>query len=150
MIWGAFSGYYDKCFLFIVPSSRTTFDFVNIVYEGALCDFYFLHNHPNDMILIEHGAPMHCISLPKWWKEAHGMSKLDWPSTSLDLNSIENLWKIMKDHIQNEYQPQNMEQTIAIIQHVWERISKDILDVLISIMPHKMKTILDTRSDNTR
>ena len=76
MVRDAFSGY-DKCPIVIESSStRTVVDFVNI-YKGALCDFYFLHNHLNNMILMEDGAPVHYTLLSKRWQEAHGMSKLN-------------------------------------------------------------------------
>ena len=52
MVWGVFSGY-DKCPLVIVPlDRRIATNFVDIVYKKALFDFYFLHDHPNDMILM--------------------------------------------------------------------------------------------------
>ena len=46
MIWGAFTGY-EKCFFVIMPSDRqTSADFVDIVYEGRLSGFYFMHDDP--------------------------------------------------------------------------------------------------------
>ena len=42
-----------------MPSGRkTAIDFVDIVYKEALFSFYFLYDHPNDMILIEDGVPV--------------------------------------------------------------------------------------------
>ena len=48
-----------------MTSCRTATNFVDIVYKGALSGFYFLHDHPNDMILMEDGAPVCCSALPK-------------------------------------------------------------------------------------
>ena len=71
-------------------------NFVTIVYKRALSRFYFLHDHPQELKLIEDGALVHCSSFPLQWRHAHGIAKLVWPPNSLDLNSIENLWKIVK------------------------------------------------------
>jgi len=65
MIWDAFIGY-EKSPIFIMPSDRrTSVDFVDIVYEGRLSDFYFLHDDPQSLLFMEDGAPVHCNTLPK-------------------------------------------------------------------------------------
>ena len=75
MVWSAFSGYDN-----VVPSCKSTaIDFVDIEYKKALACFYFLHNHPNDMIIMEDGASIHHNSDSKRWTNAYNMSKLDWP-----------------------------------------------------------------------
>ena len=52
MVWGAFTGF-DKCPLIIMPIDRQRGrDFVDIVYESQLSGFYFLHNHPESLILM--------------------------------------------------------------------------------------------------
>ena len=64
MVWGAFIGF-DKSPLVTIPSDkRSSGDFVTIVYEGVLSGFYFLHDDPEQLILMEDGAPVHRSSLP--------------------------------------------------------------------------------------
>jgi len=41
---------------------------------------------------------------------------LSWPTNSPNLNSIENLWKIVKDTAQYEVLPQNKEELVNIIE----------------------------------
>jgi len=59
MIWSAFTGF-DKCPLVIIPPDRRKGrDFVDEVYENRLSGFYFLHDHPEILILMEDGALVH-------------------------------------------------------------------------------------------
>jgi hypothetical protein len=64
MVWGAFTGF-DKCPLVIMPANRrSAHDFVEIVYEGALSGFNFLHDCSEDLILIEDSALVHRALFP--------------------------------------------------------------------------------------
>jgi hypothetical protein len=56
MVWDAFTRF-DKCSLVVIPpDKRTTSNFVSIIYEATLRGFYFLHDHPQQLKLIEDGA----------------------------------------------------------------------------------------------
>jgi len=56
LAWGAFSSF-GKSLLVIMPPQRTmASDFVDIVYQRILGGFYFLHNHPQDLTLMEDGT----------------------------------------------------------------------------------------------
>ena len=59
MIWDAFSGYQKYLLVSMPPHKRTASDFINIVYEGCLSGFYFLHDDPDNLIFMEDGAPVH-------------------------------------------------------------------------------------------
>jgi transposase len=150
MVWGGFSGY-DKSPIVIIPSDRrSAVDFVDIVYEGTLFGFYFLHDHPDNLFLMEDSAPVHRSRLPQLWKEAHHMKCLNWLPNSPDLNPIENLWRIIKDHVQNQTRPRNREEMAAAIEKAWEEVSRHTLDVLISTMPHRMRVVIHAKGGSTR
>ena len=139
MIWGAFTGY-EKCPIVIIPSDRrTSADFVDIVYEGRLSGFYFMHDDPQSLLLMEDGTPMHCSTLPKQWREAHKMTKITWPANSPDLNPIENLWMILKDRIQNDTRPNNKQELVEKIERAWEAITMETLEILLASMSHRMR-----------
>jgi hypothetical protein len=150
MVWGAFTGSHKYPLVIMPTNRRSAHDFVEIVYEGALSGFYFLHDCLEDLILMEDGALVHRALLPNQWKETHGMKKLAWPANSPDLNSIENLRKIIKDHIQNKSIPKNREGLVESLQRAWEWISIYMLDVLISTMPHRMNAVISAKGRSTR
>ena len=150
MIWGAFSGF-DKCPIVVMPlHKRTSEDFVDIVYEGRLSGFYFMHNERENLILMEDGAPVHRSKYAESWRMAHGIKKLKWPANSPDLNPIENLWKIVKDSVQNGPIPQNQEELIKSIERAWEGIYEEIIEILIASMPQRMRAVIDVVGGSIR
>ena len=63
MVFSTFSSF-NKCHLVIIPQGeRNAIHFVNIVYEGTLIGFYFMHDHPHKLVLREDGALVHHAKL---------------------------------------------------------------------------------------
>ncbi len=55
-----------------------------------------------DFIFQQDLAPAHTAKSTKSWLNDHGVSVLDWPANSPDLNPIEILWCIVKRKMRNE------------------------------------------------
>ncbi len=55
-----------------------------------------------DFIFQQDLAPAHTAKSTNSWLNDHGVSVLDWPANSPDLNPIDNLWGIVKRKIRNE------------------------------------------------
>ena len=64
MVWGAFTGFDKIPLVIMAPEERTTVHFVQKVYEGTLSDFYFIHDEPDKLTLMEDGAPVHRNKYP--------------------------------------------------------------------------------------
>ncbi len=74
-----------------------------------------------DFIFQQDLAPAHTVKSTKSWLNDHGVGVLDWPANSADLNSIENLWGIVKRKIRNK-RPKNADELKATIKETWASV----------------------------
>ena len=102
MVWRAFLGF-DKCPLVLMPPNKqTSIDFVDVIYNlDCFSEFYYMHDDSNSLLFMEDGTSMQRRTTTTHWRQVHGIKILIWFANSLDLNPIENMLKIVKDHIQN-------------------------------------------------
>jgi hypothetical protein len=52
-------------------------NFIDFNYKRALGAFCFLHHYYDDLIFMEGGAPIHYGTLPRPWRQAHSIRKLN-------------------------------------------------------------------------
>ena len=150
MVWATFTGF-DKSLLVIMAlGERMAKHFVQKVYEGTLSGFYFMHDEPDKLIVMEDSAPVHQSKYSKSCRQAHSMKKLVWPTNSLDLNLMENLWKIVKDLLCHHNMPKNKQEMIQLIKQVWDEVSLHQLRPLIANMSNCMQAVMTENGGSTR
>ncbi len=66
-------------------------------------------------------APAHTAKGTKSWFNDHGVTVLDWPANSPDLNPIENLWGIVKRKMRDT-RPNNADDLKGAIKATWASI----------------------------
>ncbi len=71
-----------------------------------------------DLIFQQDLAPAHTAKATKSWFNDHGVTVLDWPANSPDLNPIENLWGIVKRKMRDT-RPNNADDLKAAIKAAW-------------------------------
>ena len=78
------------------------------------------------------------------------ISVLEWPGNSPDLNPIENLWTIMKDKVADK-QPSSAQNLKQAIKDVWvTEITQEYCESLVSSMPHRIQTVIDSKGGHTK
>ncbi len=68
-----------------------------------------------DFIFQQDLAPAHTAKGTKSWFNDHGVTVLDWPANSPDLNLIENLWGIVKRKMRDT-RPNNADELKATVK----------------------------------
>ncbi len=90
-----------------------------------------------DFILQQDLAPAHTAKGTKSWFYDHGVTVLDWPANSPDLNPIENLWIIVKRKMRDN----NADDLKAAIKATWASIPPEQCHKLITSMPRRIAVI---------
>ncbi len=87
-----------------------------------------------DFIFQQDLAPAHTARSTKSWLNNHGVGVLDWPANSPDLNSIENLWGIVKRKMRNK-RPKNADELKATVKENLGFHTTSAVPQLITSMP---------------
>ncbi len=77
-----------------------------------------------DFIFKQDLAPAHTAKGTKRWFNDHGVTVLDRPANSPDLNLIENLWGIVKNKMR-DIRPNNADDMKAAIKATWASITPE-------------------------
>ncbi len=85
-------------------------------------------------------APAHTAKGTKSWLNDHGVTVLDWPANSPDLNLIEYLWSIVKRKMRDT-RPNNTDDLKAAIKATWAFITPEKCHRLITSMPRRIDAI---------
>ena len=102
------------------------------------------------LIFMHDGAGAHRANSVKRFLLNNGISTLQWPAYSPDLNLIENLWQVLKEEVGdlNHIGPNQKEELLTVVTDAWERIRTDRTPALLRRLYGSMKRRLKKCSDN--
>jgi hypothetical protein len=101
-------------------------------------------------ILMEDGAPMYCSKSSKEWRKLCLMEKRDWLANSLDLNPLENVWKLLKDAVQHgQTCSRNLEELTMTLEREWRSISSVRLRNLCHSMLTRLQSMIEAKRGHT-
>ncbi len=147
MIWAAMSsaGVGPLCFL------KST---VNAAIYQEILEHFMLPSADKlygdaDFIFQQDLAPAHTAKATKSWFNNHGVTVLDWPANSPDLNPIENLWGIVKRKMRNK-RPKNADELKATIKATWASIPPQQCHKLITSMPRRIEAVIKAKGAPTK
>ncbi len=94
-------------------------------------------------------APAHTAKGTKSWFNDHGVTVLDWPANSPDLNPRENLWGIVKRKMRDT-RPNNADDLKAAIKATWASITPEQCHRLIVSMPRRIDAVIHAKGGTTK
>ncbi len=147
MIWAAMSsaGVHPVCFL---KSTVNTVIYQDILEHFMLPAVDKLYGD-TDFIFQQDLAPTHTAKGTKSWFHDHGVTVLDWPANSPDLEPIENLWGIVKRKM-IDTRPNNADDLKAAIKATWASITPQQSHRMTASMPRRIDAVIHAKEGPTK
>ncbi len=94
-------------------------------------------------------AVAHTAKGTKSWFNDHGITVLDWPANSPDLNPTENIWGIVKRKMRDT-RPNNADDLKAVIKVTWAFITPEQYHRLIASMTRRIDAVIHAKGGPTK
>ncbi len=101
-----------------------------------------------DFIFLQDLAPAHTAKGTKSWFNDHGVTVLDWPANSPDLNPIENPLGCVKK--MRDTRPNNADDLKAAIKATWASFTTEQCHRLIVSMPRRIDAVIHAKGGPTK
>ena len=147
MVWGCFSakgvGHLRR-----IEGIMRKEDYHNILSEHMIPSAESLFPDGN-FIFQEDNDPKHTARMNRNFLHDQGVTRLDWPANSPDLNPIENLWSILSDRM-CKCKTTNQEELFESLQQTWQRLGRDLLTRLAHSMKHRCRAVIKAKGGHTK
>ena len=121
MFWGCIS-YFGVGTLVPIDGNIDSHKYTDIL-DRHLWPVVCKHFGGQPWFLQDDNAPVHRSLLTRQWKTEQGISSISWPAQSPDINIIENIWKVLKCHVQKEISSiETRDDLIACVLNCWRRL----------------------------
>lgn len=103
-----------------------------------------------EWVFMQDGAPCHTANVVKNYLESEGITVLDWPGNSPDMNPIENLWGILKQRLYGQT-IKTKNELIREIINAWHRDASIVptCERLIDSMPQRIAALIEAKGGHT-
>ena len=147
-VWGCFSNKgFGKLYCF---KSNLNGPLLTKIYSKALVPSAkaWFGKNTSKWTLQEDNDPKHRSKISTAWKCSNGITTLDWPSQSPDLNPIENVWAFMK-HKLKKNPVDSVDSLVRRLRSIWNSLSKDYAKNLVNSMPKRLEAVVLSKGDWT-
>ena len=105
--------------------------------------------HSRNFVLQHNNDPRHIAKLTKEWFENNGISTLNRPSQSPDLNPNENLWNNLNVKV-HKWNPQNIKQLEELCKEEWGKVTLDQCWKLVANHRKRLEPVKQNRGYATK
>ena len=138
MVWGCINARGVGC-ISKVEGSLTGEVHIDVLADGLIPSRDML-GLPDGWILQQDNATCHTSRVVKQWLQDEGITSMEWPAQSPDLNPIENLWDYVKSKVQQQ-NPTNVKELWNAVKTTWLHFPMNNITNLINSMPHGVKQL---------
>lgn len=149
-VWGCFCGRgLGYCYIFNENMDGKLLKKILGTHLKESAELHFEQDPPELWRLLQDNDPKHKSVLVRNWLFSNGISMLEFPAYSPDLNPIENLWNDMARRV--EARPAStVEELQDVIAEEWERTSLAYIRKLARSMPERCQAVIDAHGDHTK
>ena len=147
MVWGCFSGIGTGS-LYRVEGILDSNKYIRLLNSAMFPSVEKLFQN-GEYIYQQDNAPCHKAKRVMEFFQRKGVSIMDWPAQSPDLNPIENLWTILKQKVHNS-KPSSLDVLWETVNGVWDNIEESIIESLVASMPKRVKAVIAAKGGATR
>jgi hypothetical protein len=144
-MWGCFSGRgLGYSYLFNEALDAKLLKRILTTHLLPSAQLYFQQQPPEQWWFLQDNDPKHSSREVKAWLHNNGISCLDFPPYSPDLNPMENLWNDIARRVESR-QAETMEQLQDVIAEEWAATSTDLLVKLAHSMPTRCRLVIEAK-----
>ena len=105
-----------------------------------------------DNIVFQHdNDSKHTSRIARQWLENNGVSVLNWPAQSPDLNPIEHLWQHLKRQlVAYATSPTSIHELWERVEAQWEKVPPQVCINLVESMPRRVAEVLKVKGGYTK
>jgi len=93
-------------------------------------------------------APVHRSLITRQWKTENSIPSITWPAQSPDINVIENTWKVIKCHVQqNISNIETRQDLIACVLKRRRQLTSAYIRQLCDSIPRRIRSVIISRAE---
>jgi hypothetical protein len=136
------------CYIFNEKLNKKTLKSIVEKHLKQSAALYYETDPPELYYVLQDNDPKHTSRLVRNWFHNAGLTLLDYPPYSPDLNPIEHVWSDMARRVETR-PASTMEELQDVIAEEWERTSLDLLRTLAHSMPARCQAVIDAQGGHT-
>ena len=144
MVWGAIAKN-GRLHLICMEGSINADSYMDMLEN----DFFSEVNEslPDDFIWMHDNAPPHVVQKTKGYLERKGINTMEWLPMLPDLNSIENIWSMMKDEVYKKKKVyKNTTELWEVIVAAWHALPIESFQTLYESIPRRLVKVIEEKS----